>query len=107
MEHWITVGKANTIANGEWQTIEYENQWLIVANCEGTFYAIEDMCTHDGGTLSDGDIKGEEIICPRHGARFCLRTGKATLPPAYEDIHTFPVRIHEGVIQVDVSELDE
>lgn len=105
-EHWITVGKANAIASSEWQVVNYENQSIIVVNYEGTLYAMEDICTHDGSTLSDGEMEGDEFICPRHGARFCVRTGEATVPPAYEDIDTFPVRIHEGMIEVDVSELD-
>ena len=103
MSHWITVGKENAIAPGEWQVVDHEGRLIIVANYEGTLYAMEDICTHDGGTLSDGEMEGDEFICPRHGARFCIRTGEATAPPAYEDVDAFPVRIREGVIEIDVS----
>ncbi|MHA7841603.1 MAG: Rieske (2Fe-2S) protein [Gammaproteobacteria bacterium] len=105
MNHWIVVGKENAIAPGEWQVFDYEGQLIIIVNYNNTLYAMEDKCTHDGGTLSDGDMEGDELICPRHGARFCVRTGEATVPPAYEDIETFPVRVHEGMIEVDVSDL--
>ncbi len=57
------------------------------------FYAIEDVCTHDGAELLGGEVEGTEIICPRHGARFCLRTGQALTPPAYEAVQVFETRI--------------
>jgi 3-phenylpropionate/trans-cinnamate dioxygenase ferredoxin component len=69
-------------------------------NVGGQYYAIKDICTHDGGTLADGEVEGFEIECPRHGARFDLRTGKVTAPPAYEDIPLFAVRIHGDRVQV-------
>ncbi|MEJ2651260.1 MAG: Rieske 2Fe-2S domain-containing protein [Gammaproteobacteria bacterium] len=62
--------------------------------------AIEDVCTHDYAPLADAKLDGDEIICPRHGARFCIRTGAVMAPPAYEPVPTFPVRIHEGRVQV-------
>lgn len=65
-----------------------------------TYYAIEDMCTHDGGELASGAVEGDEVVCPRHGARFCIKSGKALTPPAYEDVHSFPVRVENGVVQV-------
>jgi len=55
---------------------------IAVARSGGAYFAIEDICTHDGAELTGGAIEGTEIICPRHGARFCLRTGEALSPPA-------------------------
>ncbi len=69
---------------------------IAIARTEGQFFAIEDICTHDGAELAGGEIEGTEIICPRHGARFCLRTGQALTPPAYE-----PVRVFETKIEAD------
>ncbi len=63
-------------------------------------YAIENICPHDGGILTGGTVEGDVVICPRHGARFCIRTGKVLAPPAYEDVVVFPVRIQAGVAQV-------
>lgn len=105
MAHWLKVTKENTIAIGEWYIVNYEHHRLLVINSNDQLYAIEDLCTHDGGTLNEGEMEGEEIICPRHGARFCIRTGEATVPPAYEPIETFPVRIHEGMIEVNIETL--
>jgi len=62
--------------------------------------AIEDVCTHDGGVLTGGAVKGDQIVCPRHGARFSIKTGAVLSPPAYEDVQTFPVRIEGEIVQL-------
>jgi len=72
----------------------------VVFNLGGKYYAIEDVCTHDGGQLTGGVVEGGEIVCPRHGARFCIRTGEALTAPAYEPVARLPVRVENGVIQV-------
>jgi len=71
---------------------------MFKLDCE--YFAIEDVCTHDGGQLTGGTIEGGEIVCPRHGARFSIRTGEALTAPAYEPVATFPVRVENGLIQV-------
>ena len=76
---------------------------IAVFNLDGELYAIEDVCTHDGGELASGCVDGDVIICPRHGARFCIRDGRALTPPAYEDVECFPVRIERGMVQVDIG----
>ena len=73
---------------------------LLLVNVDGEFYAIENLCSHDGGELSDGEVIGTEIICPRHDSRFCLKTGTVLSAPAFEDIDTYPVRIVGGRVQV-------
>ena len=76
-----------------------------VYNVEGELYAIEDRCSHDDGPLVEGDWEPQEavVVCPRHGARFDIRTGKALTLPAYLPVDTFPVRIDAGVVKVDVT----
>jgi len=69
----------------------------------GRYHAIEDLCSHEAEALSWGVVEGEEVICPRHGARFSLVTGAALTPPAYEPVAVFPVRVEEGVVQVDAE----
>ena len=69
---------------------------------QGEFYAIADLCSHDDGPLGDGDLEDHEIICPRHGARFDVRTGKVLSLPAVEDISAYPVRCIDGKIEVGV-----
>ncbi len=73
---------------------------VAVARSGDEFFAIEDVCTHDGAELTGGGIEGTEIICPRHGARFCLRTGQALTPPAYEPVKVFETKIADGRLWV-------
>ncbi len=100
MSEWINVAPAADIAPGAWRTVDVDDVAVAVINLGGKFYAIEDMCTHDGGELTGGHIEGCEIVCPRHGARFDITTGDVTAPPAYEPIETFPVRVEGGMVQV-------
>ncbi|HLF66903.1 MAG TPA: non-heme iron oxygenase ferredoxin subunit [Gammaproteobacteria bacterium] len=101
--------------NGQWHDVVAEDQMALGARAfydldDGThvavfkladgYAAIESMCTHALFELDDAPIEGDKITCPLHGAKFCLRTGAVCSPPAYEDLRTFPVRIHNGMIQI-------
>lgn len=103
MPEWIDVAKIDELTPGNRKVIMTDVAEIAVFNLDGELFAIEDVCTHDGGELASGVCDGDQIICPRHGARFCIRSGKALTPPAYEDIETFPVRIDRGVVQVDIE----
>ncbi len=98
---WVPVAAAADIADGDYAQTEIDNALVAVFNIHGTFYAIEDVCTHDGGELAGGAIDGDVVVCPRHGARFCLRTGAALTPPAYEPVRTFETRIRDGMVEVN------
>ncbi len=74
---------------------------VAVFNVDGTYYAIEDICTHDDAPLADGALDGRCIECPRHGARFDLATGEALSLPAYRPVETFPVIVDDGAIWVE------
>jgi len=100
MSDWVTVAREGELAPGQWRVVDVDGTQVVVFNLDGGFYAIEDVCTHDGGQLTGGRIEGDEIECPRHGARFCIRNGEALSPPAYEATATFPVRVAEGQVQV-------
>jgi len=100
MSDWIDVISASALLDVENSVVDVDGVDVAVFNLAGTFYAIEDVCSHDGGEIASGVIEGEEIICPRHGARFCIKTGRVTSPPAYEDIPCYSVRIENGRIQV-------
>jgi len=100
MSDWVTVAQADKFKPGSRQVVDIDGSQIVVFNLEGKYYAIEDVCTHDGGQLTGGEVEGDQIICPRHGARFCIRTGAALTAPAYEPTATFPVRIEKGDIQV-------
>ena len=100
MSEWVTVARVDELAPGQWRTVDVDGAQVAVFNLDGGYYAIEDVCTHDGGQLTGGSVEGAEIVCPRHGARFCIRTGAALTAPAYEATARFPVRIEDGVVQV-------
>ena len=103
MAEWIDVAPVAELPAGSRKVIGSEIGAIAVFNLEGELYAIEDICTHDGGELASGICVGDQIICPRHGSRFCIKTGKVLTPPALEDIETFPVRIENGTVQVDID----
>lgn len=102
--HWHAVALDDDLIEGESLSIELAEQSILLAKLNGTVYAVDDYCTHDGEPLGNGPILEEaEVMCPRHGARFCLRTGKALSAPAYHAIRTYPTRIHEQHIQVQLD----
>jgi 3-phenylpropionate/trans-cinnamate dioxygenase ferredoxin subunit len=93
-ETWLPAGKASELVPGRVRLVTGpDDQRLAVCNVDGAYYAIEDVCTHDGGSLDQGELEGDEIECPRHGARFDVRTGRATLMPAVMPVQTFAVRV--------------
>jgi len=103
---WVDVAAAEDFGPGSSRLVELGSIMIAVFNVGGELCAIEDVCTHDGSPLlgcglePEDLLDGDQIICPRHGARFCLRTGAALTPPAYEPVATFPVRVERGVVQV-------
>jgi len=100
MGNWVVVCAASELPPGAHRVVEVGGTQIAVFNLEGRYYAIEDVCTHDGGILTGGPVEGDQITCPRHGARFCIRTGEAIAPPAFEPTAVFPVRVSDDAIQV-------
>ena len=100
MSGWVTAAKVGELAPGEWRSIDADGTQIAVFNHDGGYYALEDVCTHDGGRLTGGMIIDGQIFCVRHGARFCVKTGAALCAPAYEPTAKFPVRVEAGEIQV-------
>jgi 3-phenylpropionate/trans-cinnamate dioxygenase ferredoxin component len=100
MADWIDVAPVTDIPIGSTRTCQVDGVPVVVYNLAGRYFAIEDLCSHEASTLSDGTIEGDEVVCPLHGAHFSIRTGAALSPPAYEPVPTFPVRIANGIVQV-------
>lgn len=100
MSEWVAVAPAAEIPPGGRRSVDLDGTPVLVLNLGGTWHAIEDQCSHDGGAFDDGPAEGDQIMCPRHGARFCLRTGNALSAPAYEPVHVFPLRIENGVVEI-------
>ena len=86
---------------------EWASRLFPVSGCavsvDGTFHAVDDTCSHDRWSLCDGYVEGEEIVCSLHLARFNLLNGEATLPPAYEPLKVYPVKIEGDDVLVDVD----
>lgn len=98
LSDWTPVCAQAELPPGTYKVVEVDDADIAVFNIDGQYYAIEDVCTHDGAPLTGGGIEGCEVICPRHGARFCLKTGDALTPPAYEPVSVFPVRLHHDML---------
>jgi 3-phenylpropionate/trans-cinnamate dioxygenase ferredoxin subunit len=96
------VAGVDDVPNGERLFLEIGSEYIVLFNIAGAFYAIGDICSHDDGPLGDGDVEDHEVVCPRHGARFDLRNGKALTLPAVEDIPAYPVRVQGGKIEVGI-----
>lgn len=100
MSGWVRVAPLDDFPPGTRRVVDVDGVAVAVFHLEGGLYAIEDVCTHDGGELASGELEGGEIVCPRHGARFDLRTGAVTAPPAYEPVAILPVRVEGGWVEV-------
>ena len=100
MPEFVKAARTDEIAPGEKKTVEVDGVEIVIVNLEGEFCAIEDVCTHDGGPLGEGKLQGCQLICPRHGARFDVRTGAALALPAVEAAPTYEVRVQDGDVLV-------
>jgi 3-phenylpropionate/trans-cinnamate dioxygenase ferredoxin subunit len=92
-QRFVRVGKLGDLPPGKAEVFDVEDRKIAVYRLDDGYYAIDDLCTHDGGPLADGDIEGDQVICPRHGARFSIRTGAALTFPAVTPVNSYPVRV--------------
>ena len=100
----LTVGPVEDLPPGEVKIVRAGELAIGVYNLNGEYYAIEDRCSHDDGPLAEGDFDVEEAvaICPRHGARFDIKTGRALSLPAYQPVEAFEVFVEDGLVKVRV-----
>ncbi|HUQ41680.1 MAG TPA: Rieske 2Fe-2S domain-containing protein [Candidatus Limnocylindrales bacterium] len=101
---YVAVAGEKDVAPGTVKVVEADGKSLCLGHCEdGTWGAIDNVCTHDGGVLGEGELEDCQVECPRHGARFELATGRVTALPAVFGVNTYPVRIVDGQVMVDVG----
>jgi len=98
---WVDVGGVAAVSGTAPLAVEVDGIAVVIVRCGSELYAVEDRCTHDGEPLSGAQVEDCQIICPRHGSHFCLRTGEALTPPAYEPLRTYRVREQDGRILLE------
>ena len=97
---FVTVAKVGEIPEGGRKIVRIEDQAIAVFHLDGGYYAIEDVCTHDGGPIGEGPLEGDIVECPRHGAKFNVKTGAVVAFPATSPVPTYAVRVRGDEIQV-------
>jgi 3-phenylpropionate/trans-cinnamate dioxygenase ferredoxin subunit len=97
------VARASALAPGAMQRVSVDGVDVLLCHVGDAFYAVEDVCTHDGGPLDGGELDGTRVMCPRHGAFFDVTTGKALTLPAISPLETYAVRVDGDDIYVDAS----
>jgi 3-phenylpropionate/trans-cinnamate dioxygenase ferredoxin subunit len=99
----IKVARATDVPEGEVRVVQANGRSLCLANVDGSFYAIDNICTHDGGTLGEGFLWDDQVECPRHGARFDVKTGAVMTLPAVLPVRSYPVAVEGDEVSVDLG----
>lgn len=103
MPKTVKVAQASELSPGTGKVVEADGHSIALFNVEGTFYAIDNTCTHRGGPLGTGKLNGESVICPWHGANFNVKTGAVTRPPARTGVRSFVVKVEAGDVLVELE----
>ena len=101
---FVHVGRVADVPQGRAEVFDVEERKIAVYRLEDGFFAIDDICTHDGGPLADGEVEGDQVICPRHGARFSIKTGAALTFPAVTPVESYPVRVEGEELLIGIPE---
>jgi 3-phenylpropionate/trans-cinnamate dioxygenase ferredoxin subunit len=102
MASWVKVGTTDEIPEGTGKYFDVDGEPVAIFNADGSFFATSDVCTHEEASLSEGELEGEIVECPLHGARFNVRTGEVKALPAVVKLKTYPVRVVDNSIEVQV-----
>ena len=104
-DNFEKVGTLDSISDGERLSVILGDEVsALILRVGDDLYCVEDVCTHDGQPMTDGELSGCELACPRHGAKFDIKTGAATKMPATEPVRTFEVEVRDGNIYVNYDE---
>ena len=104
MSDFVKVAELNGLDDGELMAIEVDDEPVCLAKVAGSIYAFTDNCTHISGPLNEGELDGEVLTCPWHGAQFNVCTGKVLRGPARQDIQTYPVRVEGNSILISLPD---
>ena len=97
---FVKVAEVGEISPGDMKPVKVGNEEILLVNVDGNIHACDDVCTHSYASLSEGDLDGEEVQCPLHGAIFNVTSGEVITPPAVESLRLFEVRIEGSDILV-------
>ena len=103
MASYVTVARVADIPEGRVKVVSVGGEQIALANVEGSVFAIEDRCSHDDGPLGEGRLRGSELECPRHGARFDVKSGRPLCLPAVVAVRTYPVRVEGDEVKVSLE----
>ncbi len=98
----VKIAKSDEIQSGQAKMIEVDGKKIALFNVDGAFHAIDDTCAHRGGPLSEGDLDGNQVTCPLHGAVFDVTTGEVLRPPAPRGVTRYNVRVEGEDIEVEI-----
>jgi 3-phenylpropionate/trans-cinnamate dioxygenase ferredoxin subunit len=99
---YIKAADPDEVQPGKMKLVEVNGREIALCNVDGQYFAVDNICTHQGAPLCEGDLDGTELWCPWHGASFDVRTGEVLSPPAYENISCFPVRVTDNGVEIEV-----
>ena len=102
MAGFVKVAKTDEVAPGQGKMVEVSSKKIALFNVEGSFYAIDDTCTHRGGPLSEGVLEGDQVTCPWHGATYDVTTGEVLGPPAPKGVARYNARVQGDDVEVEI-----
>jgi nitrite reductase/ring-hydroxylating ferredoxin subunit len=102
MGEFVKAASTGEVAPGHSHLVVLKGKEIVLFNIEGKFFALDNLCTHEEGPLSEGEIEGHEVTCPWHGAKFDIRTGEVLCDPAYEAVGRHNVRVTGSDIEVEI-----
>lgn len=103
MARTVKVAQVGDVSPGQGKVVQADGRAIALFNVDGTFYAVDNTCTHVGGPLGEGALIGEQVTCPWHGAEFNVTTGKMLSPPAKSDVRTYPVEIDGDDVLIELD----
>lgn len=102
MGNFVKIAKTDALEDNKAMLVAAEGRSLALIRYEGSYYAIDNDCTHVGGPLCEGEISGGEITCPWHAARFDIRSGEATAGPARTGVMSYAVRVEGDDVEIEI-----
>ena len=101
---YVKAASVSDIPRGQVRLVDVGDEEVALCNVDGEIFAVANLCTHDGGPLGEGELVDHQVECPRHGARFDICTGRVCQMPAAAPLESYPVRVEDGKVQVEVED---